>query len=115
MLVQQEWRAGHPHFERNGSWVTIKIQLHGPFYTAKTAEEFADKVADGAPRVRWTLGEGSVRRKGQTRIVTDGDGARRTIVTVERVRPSHVRRAWASIRTWLRDQPIRPSAERRSA
>lgn len=97
-----------------GRWVTVKVVVHGPFYLKATAEAFAEKAATGAPRVKWTLGDADVTRNGSTWIVETTAGFR-TLVTVEKVRPSGIRRAWASIRTHLGDKPIRPSAARRSA
>lgn len=110
VLVHHQHRAG-----RTLPWVTHRVDPYGPTYDLDKALEFAAKVALDSPRVRWTLGTTGSASQVRDRIwiITDGDN-HRCIVEAVRLQPTNgrVRQAMGTIRTWLGDKPIRPSARR---
>lgn len=93
-------------------WITEGLRIYGPFYTSHTAAEFARKVVRGAPRVRYTM-SASTRTTWEGGVWQIDNYNTRTLIAVSAIRPSSTRSAWAFIREWFCDKPIRPSRERK--
>lgn len=112
VLVANQYRVSN---HKSAVWVTERVTPYGPF-GQKAAHEFAEKTAREAPRERWTLGVyGDIRTVGRNIWILENESNHRVVVTVETTRPAHVRVAWASIRSWFGDTPVRPHAGRKAA
>jgi hypothetical protein len=113
VLVSTQYRMSNHH---RTVWVTEKSVPYGPFASPKMARKFAEKAARESLRQRWTLGVyGDIRTVGSTIWIVENDSNHRVIVSVDKTRPAHVRVAWASIRAWFGDSPVRPEAGRKAA
>lgn len=91
-----------------GCWVTLDTVMFGPFYTSATAQEFARRAAAGVKRVKWSMyEETTVEWEGREWVICNQACSMRAVVTATAIRPSSLRLAWHTIRTYFNDRRIR--------
>lgn len=96
----------------NREWVTIGLDIIGPFATHEGGAEHALSLVSGLRRQRWTMiEETSLRWQGGVWFVEQLDdyGTRRTLVAVSRLteRKGTLRYIQGRIRDHFRDRPIK--------